>query len=100
MSDNKQDYLLPEWLAERRDGTYADGRRFDEIQYIQCKLILKPDRFTSAKVFKDFAAVVKQAADATGVEYHHTPRLLQRPEVREVLFLDTGAFHFYNNAFI
>jgi hypothetical protein len=92
--------MLSEWLAERREGTYVDGRRFDEIQYLQCKLILKPDRFTSAHVFKEFATLVHQAAEKTGVTFHHTPKLLQRPEVREVLFLDTGDFHLYNNAFI
>ncbi|HYX02718.1 MAG TPA: hypothetical protein VE963_11555 [Reyranella sp.] len=100
MTDNKQDYLIPAWLAERIEGTYTDGRRFDEICYLQCKLILKPDRFTSAKVFKEFANLVRHAADTTGVGFHHTPRLEQRPEVREVLFLDTGDFHLYNNAFI
>ena len=100
MADDKQTSLLPEWLAERREGTYVDGRRFDEIAYLQCKLILKPDRFTSAKVFKEFAALVHQAAEKTGVKYDHTPKLQQRPEVREVLFLDTGDFHLYNNAFI
>src|SRR5215471_19542108 len=100
MNDNKQDYLIPVWLAERIEGTYTDGRRFDEICYLQCKLILKPDRFTSAKVFKEFANLVRHAADTTGVGFHHTPRLEQRPEVREVLFLDTGDFHLYNNAFI
>jgi hypothetical protein len=100
LDGEKQTGQLREWLDEVYEGTYTDGRRFDQIEYIQCKLILKPDRFTSAKVFKEFAAVVQRAAEATGVEYHHTPRLQQRPEVREVLFLDTGAFHFYNNAFI
>jgi len=100
MSDDKQDYLIPEWLAERRDGTYVDGRRFDEIQYLQCKLILKPDRFTSAKVFKEFSGLVHRAADKTGVDFHRSPGLERRPEVREVLFLDTGDFHLYNNAFI
>jgi hypothetical protein len=63
-------------------------------------LILKPDRFTSARVFKDFATLVQHAAEKTGIGYHHTPKLQQRPEVREVLFLDTGGFHLYNNAFI
>jgi hypothetical protein len=100
LDSEKQKSQLREWLDERYQGTYTDGRRFDPIQYIQCKLILKPDRFTSAKVFKDFAAVVQRAAETTGVAFHHTPKLQQRPEVREVLFLDTGAFHFYNNAFI
>jgi hypothetical protein len=95
-----KDGQLRDWLAERRDGTYSDGRRFDEICYLQCKLILKPDRFTSAHVFKEFAALVQRAAETTGVGYHHTPKSQQRPEVREVLFLDTGGFHLYNNAFI
>ena len=92
--------MLPVWLAERYDGTYLDGRRFDDLQFLQCKLIVKPERFTSRHVFKEFAQLVHRAADATGVAYHHTPKLDQRPEVREVLFLDTGDFHLYNNAFI
>ncbi|WP_421998155.1 hypothetical protein [Reyranella sp.] len=100
MAGETQGMMLPEWLAERRDGTYADGRRFDEIGYLQCKLILKPDRFTSARVFKEFARLVERAADVTGVGYEHAPRLQERPEVREVLFLDTGDFHLYNHAFI
>ena len=100
MAGDKHELMLPQWLAERRDGTYADGRRFDELCYLQCKLIVKPDRFTSAHVFKEFAGLVHRAADATGVAYHHTPKLQERPEVREVLFLDTGDFHLYNHAFI
>ena len=82
------------------DGTYLDGRRFDDLRFLQCKLILKPDRFTSPHVFKEFDRLVHRAAEATGVAYHYTPKLEQRPEVREVLFLDTGDFHLYNNAFI
>jgi len=31
-------------------GTYADGHPLDEIQYLEAKLILKPDRFTSVEV--------------------------------------------------
>ena len=62
MADDTADLLLPAWLAERYDGVYADGRRFDEIAYLQCKLILKPDRFTSAKVFREFAELVERAA--------------------------------------
>lgn len=88
------------WLGERSVGTYADGRRFDEVAYLQCKLILKPDRFTSARVFKEFATLVRRAAEATGIGYQHTPKSQQRPEVREVLFLDTGGYHLYNNQFI
>ncbi|MBS0549900.1 MAG: hypothetical protein JSR24_19270 [Proteobacteria bacterium] len=100
MAHGSQESTLRTWLSERYAGTYADGRRCDEIGYLQCKLILKPDRFTSAKVFKEFAGLVQEAAEKTGVGFHPTPKSLQRPEVREVLFLDTGAYHLYNNAFI
>lgn len=100
MDGDKVGLMLPVWLAERYDGAYSDGKRFDDLRYLQCKLILKPDRFTSAHVFKDFAHLVRRAADATGVSYHHHPKLHERPEVREVLFLDTGAFHLYNHGFI
>lgn len=100
MHSHQNDGQIANWLADRQSLTYADGRRCDEIQYLQCKLILKPDRFTSAKVFKEFAALVRQAADATGIGFAHTPKFQQRPEVREVLFLDTGDYHLYNNSFI
>jgi hypothetical protein len=98
-SDGRQS-LLRTWLSERYPITYADGRRCDEIKYLQCKLILKPERFTSAKVFKEFTDMVRHAADRTGVGFHATPQAEQRPEVREVLFLDTGTYQLYNHYFI
>jgi hypothetical protein len=100
MDGDERELMLPQWLAERYDGAYADGKRYDALCYLQCKLILKPERFTSAHVFKEFARLVCHAAEATGVDFHHLPTLEERPKVREVLFLDTGAFHLYNHAFI
>src|SRR3954463_6612168 len=100
MAKGVQDSVLRTWLSEQYPSSYADGRRCDEIAYLQCKLILKPDRFTSAHVFKEFAALVQRAAEKTGVGFQPTPKSLQRPEIREVLFLDTGDYHLYNNAFI
>ena len=85
MTVDTKESLLQTWLAEQYSSEYADGRRCDELQYLQCKLILKPDRFTSAHVFKEYAALVQRAAEATGIGYHHTPKSQQRPEVREVL---------------
>ena len=52
MEGDKHGLMLPVWLAERYDGTYLDGRRFDDLRFLQCKLILKPERFTSRHVFK------------------------------------------------
>ena len=100
MANGSNGSIIQSWLAEQHHGVYADGRRADEICYLQCKLILKPERFTSAHVFKEFASLVRRAADATGVGYQHTPKSQQRPDVREVLFLDTGDYHLYNNQFI
>jgi len=100
MMHGTQGAMLRTWLSEKYPSTYTDGRRCDEIGYLQCKLILKPDRFTSAHVFKEFAALVQRAAEKTGVGYNHHPASLLRPQVREVLFLDTADYHLYNNAFI
>lgn len=87
-------------MAERYQGVYADGCPYDSVGYLQCKLILKPDYFTSARVFKEFAHIVKEAAEPLGVGFHRPDSADRRPQVREVLFLDTGHFHLYNNAFI
>ena len=100
MKADAADGTLLAWMNDRQQGTYADGTPFDEVGYLQCKLILKPDRFTSPQVFKDFAHLVKRAAEPIGVGYHHPTSGRTRPEVREVLFLDTQHFHLYNNAFI
>ena len=100
MADDNADLLLPAWLAERYDGFYADGRRYDEIGYLQCKLILRPDRFTSARVFREFGELVERAAARTGVGHAGLLQAGARPEVREVLFLDTADFRLYNHAFI
>ncbi|MFI5000754.1 MAG: hypothetical protein ACHQK9_12815 [Reyranellales bacterium] len=100
MTVETKESLLQTWLAEHYQSDYGDGRRCDELGYLQCKLILKPDRFTSSHVFGEFASMVQRAAEKTDVGYRHTSKSQQRPEVREVLFLDTGAFHLYNNAFI
>ena len=67
MSIENKESTIQNWLAEQYSSTYADGRRCDELGYLQCKLILKPERFTSAHVFKEFASLVHRAAMATGV---------------------------------
>jgi hypothetical protein len=100
MSNGKNHATLQAWLAEHHESAYADGRRSDELGYLQCKLILKPERFTSAQVFKEYAALVRRAAEATGVGFEHVPKAKQPLQVREVLFLDTGDYHLYNNSFI
>ncbi|MBN8493259.1 MAG: hypothetical protein J0M00_17770 [Burkholderiales bacterium] len=86
--------------AEAECGHYEDGTPFDKITYLEAKLILKPDRFTSVQSFRQFGALVQRIAARTGVGFIPDPKASQRPEVREILFFDTPDYALYNNAFI
>ena len=81
-------------------GTYDDGAPFDQIQYLEAKLILKPDNFTSVQAFRDFGEIVKRTAEDLGVGFIEHPGLSERPQIREIIFGDTPDFRLYNNAFI
>jgi hypothetical protein len=81
-------------------GKYSDGHPLDKVQYLECKIILKGDRFTAEKNFDDFAKVVKRTAADSGVEFSRKEFKDARPQIREVLFLDTADFRLYNHAFI
>jgi len=80
--------------------TYADGQPFDQVTYLEAKLILKPDRFTSADSFREFGKIVEKTARKVGVGFIEDPRAQLRPEVREIVFGDTPDFRLYNSAFI
>ncbi len=87
-------------VADLRAGQYVDGSPLDDIQYLECKLILKTDEFTSAKGFRKYAKLVARAAEECGVKFDTAAAVGARPAIREVMFLDTGDFRLYNNAFI
>ena len=80
--------------------TYADGTPLDNITYLEAKLILKPDRFTSVEAFRDFGKQVQKVAKKTGVGFISDPEAGRRPQIREITFGDTFDFRLYNNAFI
>ena len=42
--------------------TYSDGHPQDIVQYLEAKLILKPDRFVSVESFRDFGKLVERSA--------------------------------------
>jgi len=92
-------YSVRDLVPDLKRGQYSDGHPLDEVQYLECKLILKPDRFTSAKVFFDYGKLVAQTAKKFGIGFIDKDVVL-KPAIREVLFLDTGDFRLYNNAFI
>jgi len=81
-------------------GTYADGVPLDQITYLEAKLILKPDRFTSVESFRNFGKLVQKTAKKVGVGFIEDSETGLRPQVREIVFGDTPDFRLYNNAFI
>jgi hypothetical protein len=89
----------PPRVSDLKQGQYSDGSPLDEVQYLECKLILKPDRFTSAKVFLVYGKLVAQTAKEFGIDVIDKGVVLS-PQIREVLFLDTADFRLYNHAFI
>src|SRR3974390_439600 len=82
----------------RPAANYADGTPFDRVQYLEAKLILKPDRFTSVQSFRDFGKIVRRAAKQLGVGFIEDKKASLRPEIREIIFLDAPDFALYSNA--
>src|SRR5262245_60657416 len=87
-------------IAEPETGQYYDGSPLDDIQFLECKLILTTEQFTSVKGFQKYGKLVVRAAEECGVGFEISDAKNARPEIREVLFLDTRQFRLYNNAFI
>src|SRR5262245_30591123 len=79
---------------------YADGAPLDRVQYLEAKLILKPNRFKSVESFREFGKIVKRVAKQTEVGFIKDPSADAGPEIREIIFLDTPDFALYRNAFI
>jgi hypothetical protein len=80
--------------------SYTDGTPLDRVQYLEAKLILKPDRFDSVQSFRDFGKIVQRTAKKLGVGFIEDREAGLRPEIREIIFGDTPDFRLYNNAFI
>jgi hypothetical protein len=87
-------------VGDLKPGQYADGSPLDDIQYLECKLILKTEEFTSPRGFSKYAKLVAQAAKECGVRFDTSSAKGSRPAIREVMFMDTEDFRLYNNAYI
>lgn len=81
-------------------GRYPDGHPLDEIHYIEAKIILDGRRFTSVQSFRDFGKIVRRVSKELRIDFETESCEGLRPQIREVLFLDTKDFKLYNNAFI
>lgn len=91
-----------EWICGevKPEGKYSDGHPLDPVQYLEAKIILKPDRFVSVNSFRDFGKLVQHCAKSLKVGFLTDPKIGRRPDIREIVFMDTPDFRLYNNAFI
>ncbi|MGC1341313.1 MAG: hypothetical protein WA854_03240 [Candidatus Binataceae bacterium] len=87
-------------ISHPKPGTYSDGHPLDEVHYLECKLILKPDRFIAPPSFHDYAKIVRRAAEENDIDFSTSGFKKLTPKIREVVFLDTRDFALYNHAFI
>jgi len=87
-------------LPEIQPGKYADGMPLNQIGYLECKIILKPNHFTSRASLFDFGKLLKRPARDNGISFQSGAYAEAPLKIREVLFLDTADFRLYNNAFI
>jgi hypothetical protein len=89
-----------EQTPKLKPGKYADGMPLHEVRYLECKVILKPNHFTSRESLFDFSKVMRRPAAKHKVEFSSGKFLKAPLQIREVLFMDTPDYRLYNNAFI
>ena len=87
-------------VPELKPGTYSDGHPLDQVHYLECKIILKPERFTSPQSYGDFGKIMGKVAKEADVDLSTAHLAGQKPQIKEVAFLDTADFRLYANAFI
>ena len=98
-----RELVTPSWVGrvpQLQPGAYADGMPIHQVQYLCCKLILRPNKFVSRQSLFDFGKVMREPAREHGVKYSSAGFESQPIKIREVLFIDTADFRLYNNAFI
>ena len=44
-------------IPDLQSGAYSDGHPLDDVHYLECKVILKGERFTSVENFNDFSKI-------------------------------------------
>ena len=87
-------------LPQIQPGKYADGMPFNQLGYLECKIILKPNHFTSRSSLFDFGKRLKRPAKDNGISFQSGDYAEAPLKIREVLFFDTADYRLYNNAFI
>jgi len=93
----------PSWVGlvpVIKPGNYDDGLPLHQLEYLCCKLMLRPNPFVSRQSLFEFGEVMRGPAKEHGVGFT-SKGFSERPEaIREVLFIDTADFRLYNAGFI
>jgi hypothetical protein len=63
------------------EGSYSDGHPLDEVQYLECKIILKADRFKSADSFREFGKLVRRTGKRELAREHLTTAMAMYREM-------------------
>ncbi len=95
--------VTPSWVGrvpQLKPGNYADGMPIHEVQYLCCKLLLRPNKLVSRQSLFDFGKTMREPAKENGVRFSVDGYDSEPVQIREVLFIDTDDFRLYNNAFI
>ena len=101
--EQKNQPVTPSWVGrvpQLKPGTYSDGMPIHSVEYLCCKLLLRPNKFHSRDSFFDFGKVMREPAKKNGVKFSVAGFDSQPVKMREVVFIDTDDFRLYNNAFI
>jgi len=99
----RREPITPSWVGrvpQQKAGQYADGMPLHQVQYLCCKLILRPNKFVSRESLFDFGKVMREPCKEHGVRFTTGNFETEPIKIREVLFIDTDDFRLYNNAFI
>ncbi len=99
----KKGAITPSWVGrvpQLKQGTYSDGMPLHKVEYLCCKLILRPNKFVSRESLFAFGKTMREPAKQHGVKFSSAGFESQPIQLREVLFIDTEDFRLYNNAFI
>ena len=59
----KREPVTPSWVGrvpQLKPGHYADGMPLHQVQYLCCKLILRPNKFVSRESLFDFGKVMRE----------------------------------------
>jgi hypothetical protein len=100
---HKKEAITPSWVGRvplLKQGTYSDGMPLHKVEYLCCKLILRPNKFVSRESLFAFGKTMREPSKQHGVKFSSAGFESQPVQIREILFIDTEDFRLYNNAFI